>query len=85
MSSAHEINVVLFAEFFHNIFAENEGDASLVFAPTIDIVRICPEEIAQNTSIWNILWSHDGVDLGEVLELWRKTSVHTKDSLVYDR
>ena len=76
---------MLLTEFFDNVFSKNKGNSSLVFAPTGDVVRISPEKVAKNPLVRDVLRPRDAIDLGEVLEIRRKPSMHTENSLVNNR
>jgi hypothetical protein len=79
MGAADEVHVVLLQEARYDIRAECEGDTSIVFAPASNVlVRIRPEEIAEETAIGNLDWSAGGkenfpfflavIDKGTMLE-----------------
>jgi len=55
MSSADEIHVVLLKEARYDVWAECEGDTSVVFAPARDVlVRVGPQKIAEKTAVGNL-------------------------------
>lgn len=55
MCSTDEVHVMLLQEPRDDVGAECEGDTSIVFAPAGDVlVRIRPEEIAEETAVRNL-------------------------------
>jgi hypothetical protein len=55
MGSTDKIHVMLLEEARYDVWTECEGDASVVFAPARDIlVRVGPEEIAEETTVGNL-------------------------------
>lgn len=66
MSSTNEIDVVFLIESRNYLLAESEGDTSVIFSPSLNIlVGIRPEQVAEKTSVRNISRSHDSLDLLE--------------------
>lgn len=58
MSSTDEIHVVLLQETRYDVGAECEGDTSVVFAPSRDVlVRIGPQEIAEKSTVGDLFVS----------------------------
>jgi len=50
VGSADEVHVVLLQEFAHNVWAEGEGNTTVVLAPSGDIlVGVRPEQVAKET------------------------------------
>ena len=83
MSSADEVHVVLLQEFAHNVWAEGEGDTTVVLAPTGDVlVRVGPEEVAKETGVRDIGGPHDPPDLLHGLKVRRQTAVHAENLLI---
>ena len=64
MGPGDEVHIVSVEELGHDVGAESEGDAAVVFAPTLDVfVRIGPEEIAEQARVRNVGRAHDAPDL----------------------
>jgi hypothetical protein len=83
MSSADQVNIVLFVKCWNDFLTEGERDTSVIFTPTLDIlIRIWPQEIAEETGIRNICGSHNSLNLLERAELGAESTVHTKYFLI---
>jgi hypothetical protein len=55
MRAADQIHVVLLQEARHHVGTEGEGDTAVVFAPAgYILVRVGPEEVAQEAAVWNL-------------------------------
>lgn len=60
MRAADQIHVVFLKEPRDNVWTEGEGDTSVVFAPPSDVlVRIRPQEIAEQAAIGDLVESAD--------------------------
>lgn len=58
MRSTDQIHVVLLQEARDNVRPECEGDATVIFAPTRNVlVRIRPEQVTQETTIGDLVLS----------------------------
>mmetsp|Transcript_75279 Transcript_75279/g.152207 ORF Transcript_75279/g.152207 Transcript_75279/m.152207 type:complete len:264 (-) Transcript_75279:29-820(-) len=76
---------MLLQESAHNIGAKDEGHSTIVLGPTSDLlIRISPEEIANQSGVWDVCWAHDALDLLECSDLRGETSMHTNDLLIND-
>jgi len=83
MSSAYQVNVMLFIECWHDFLSEGKTDTSIIFTPSLHIfVRVWPEEVAEETSVRDVSGSHNSLDLIQTTELWGESSVHAQDFLV---
>lgn len=83
MSTADKVEIMLFEEASDNVAAKGERDTTLVLSPSINIlIRVRPEKIAEETSIWDISWTHNVSDLVHRMEIGRKTTMHTKDLFI---
>lgn len=86
MSPANEIHIMFLQEPRNHIRAEGEGYATIVFAPAGDIlVWIGPEQVAEQTTIGNISWTHDPPDLFHGVQIWGETTMHGENFLIDDR
>jgi hypothetical protein len=64
MSSTDQIDVMLLAESWDYFLTESEADTSIIFTPTLNIlVGVGPQEVTEETSVWDISGSHDSFDL----------------------
>lgn len=61
--TAHEVYIMLLAEFFDDRRAKHVGNATFVLRPARHIVGISPQQVAEETNIWWVLRLHDVVDL----------------------
>jgi hypothetical protein len=83
MSSADQINIVLFSEPLHNLLSKGERHTSVVFSPTLHVlVRVTPEEVAEESGVWNVGGPHDALDLFEGVEFRGKSSMHAENLFV---
>lgn len=82
--STHKVDIMFFAKSPNDILSKNVGNASVVGRPAVDLIRISPEQIAQDSLIRHVLWPVDSINLSKRAKLGRKTAVHAKDSLVDD-
>ena len=56
MRAAYQVHIVLLQEARHDIWPEGEGDAAVVLRPAGDVlVRVGPEQIAQEAAVRNLL------------------------------
>lgn len=86
MRSADQIYVVLHSELAHDVLSESEGNTAIVVAKLFDpALRIGPEQVAEETGVWHVRWPDYILDLVQVFQLGRETSVHTEDLLVDNR
>ena len=66
MRTAYQVHIVLLQEAGHDVWAEGEGNTSIVFAPAGDVlVRIRPQQIAEQSTVRDLshcqqpLYHHD--------------------------
>jgi len=70
MRSGDEVHVVSVEEFCDDVGAESKRDASVVFAPTLDVfVGIGPKQVAQESGVRNVGRTHDTTDLLHGLQI----------------
>lgn len=73
MGPADEIQVVFVEELGYHFSSKREGHAPVVLTPAQHIlIWIRPQQITQETLIWNICGSHDSSDLLHGLQVWRQ-------------
>ena len=85
MSATYEIHVVSVEELGDDVGAERERDASIVLAPALHVlVRIGPEQVAQETRVGHVRRPHDAPYLLHGLEVGRQAAVTAEDLLVDD-
>ena len=85
VGAADEVHVVLLKETRDDVRAEGEGHAAVVFAPAGDVlVRVGPEQVAQEARVGDVGRAHDAPDLLHRLEVGREAAVHGEDLLVDD-
>jgi hypothetical protein len=83
MRAANEVQVVLMQKLRDNVLPERKRDTPIVFAPSVNLlIRIGPEEITQETSIGDIGWAYNALDLVQTGKFWTETSVHAKDLFI---
>jgi hypothetical protein len=57
VSPANQVEIMLLAERLNDVCSEDKGDSSVVGLPTLDLIRISPQQIAKNALVWHVLWS----------------------------
>jgi hypothetical protein len=56
--TANEVHVVLLQKTGYDVWAKREGDTSIIFAPSSDVlVRVGPKQVAQQTAVGNLCQS----------------------------
>jgi len=83
MSSAYEIDIVLFQKLGNLVLAKCVAYSSIVFAPVLDIlVWITPQEVAKHAFIRHVCGPSYFLDVLDVYEVWTESPVHTEDLLL---
>lgn len=82
MGSAYQVYIVFLAEFLDNVLSEYIRDPSFIGSPPSDFLRISPQEVTKQSLVWDILWSLNCVDYGQVIEFGRKASMHAENPLI---
>jgi hypothetical protein len=83
--TANEVHVVLLQKTGYDVWAKREGDTSVIFAPSSDVlVRVGPKQVAQQTAVGNVSWTHDATNLLHGVQVGTQTSVHCENLLVDD-
>ena len=74
---------MLLIELLDYAFTESKTDTPIIVSILLDSsLRIRPQQVAQQSRIWHICWSHDILDLLQILELWTQASMHAKNLLI---
>mmetsp|Transcript_47027 Transcript_47027/g.132279 ORF Transcript_47027/g.132279 Transcript_47027/m.132279 type:complete len:268 (-) Transcript_47027:27-830(-) len=74
---------MLLKELLHDVGAKDVRHATVVLRPTANVlVRIRPEEVADEPCVRHVGRAHQAPDLLEVGYLWGEASVHANDLLV---
>ena len=64
MRPADEVEVVSVEELGDDVRAEGEGDAAVVLAPPLHVlVRVRPQQVAQQASVGHVRRPHDPPDV----------------------
>lgn len=85
MGSADQIHVVLVEEFGNDFRTKGERDTPVILTPAHRVlVRIGPEEVAQEALVRNVCRSHDPPNLLHGLEVRAQAAVAAEDLLVHD-
>jgi len=83
VSPANQIEVLLLQEAGHDVWAEDEGDATVVLCPASDVlVRISPKKITNHAGVGHVGWAHQAPHLIKAGDLRRQTTVHAHDLLI---
>lgn len=85
MRTTYQIKIMLIKELGHDVRAESERDTPIIFAPSIDLlVRVRPQQIAQQPRVRDIRGPHDTPNLFHALQIGRQSTVTAKYFLVND-
>jgi len=69
----------------YDIFTKCEAYAAVILTPTNDVlVRVGPQEVAQQARVGYVRRPHDALNLLHILQLGGETAVHAEDLLVDD-
>ena len=83
MGAANKVNIVLFIESWNDFLTESEGNTTVIFSPTLNIlIGIRPEEIAEKSSIGNISRSHNSLNLLKGAQFWAEATMHAENFLI---
>jgi len=81
--SADKVQAMLSEEPLHNIRTKREGYTPIILAPATDLLlRVRPQEVAEEACVWHIGGPDDALDLLKVAQLWRQATMHAKDLVV---
>lgn len=68
---AYKVHVVFVQKLGHHVGPEGEGDAAVVLAPAQHVlVRVGPQQVAQQTLVGHVRGPHDPADLLHGLKVW---------------
>lgn len=85
VGAADQVEVVLVEELCHDVRPKGVGHTPVVLTPTGDVlVRVGPQEVAQEARVGDVGWPHDPTDLFKRFELGGKPSVHAEDFFVHN-
>lgn len=83
MCATDQVYVEILQEFLNNVLAEGITDASLIFAPALDVrVGIGPQQIAKQALIRDFNGPFDADDICQILKVRAESAMHTDDLLV---
>lgn len=95
MTSHNQVDIKLLDHSFNDSITKDHTNASIIISPFVRldikeirfaiIAWIWPEEITQNTFIWNLRRSLDGFYLVHITHFFAQTSVHTENFIVDKR
>ena len=70
MRTANEVNVVALQELGHDVRAKGEAHAAVVLAPAANVlVRVRPQQVAQEARVGDVRRAHDLADLLETVQV----------------
>jgi len=82
---ADQVEVVFLEEHFDNVFAEGVADPAVGVHPAIShLVRVTPEQVADESGVGHVGGTHDVADLLERVQFGGESAVHAEDLLVND-
>jgi len=85
VSPAYQVEVVFVKELGNNLCSEGEGHTAIVLPPTHSVlVRVRPEQVTQQSLVWDVGGPHDASDLLHRLKVRTQSPVTTEDLLVHD-
>lgn len=79
MSASDQFDVVDVTELAGDLRSEEPSRASWRESPSLDVLRVRPEKIAERSLVRKLQSSFEKADLVEGLDVWRKTSVNAED------
>lgn len=83
VSSADQVYVVFLVKRCHYFLTKCETHSSIVLTPALYIfVGIGPEEVTQQSRVWNISRSHYSLNLLKTAQFWAQTSMHAQNLLI---
>mmetsp|Transcript_16620 Transcript_16620/g.25685 ORF Transcript_16620/g.25685 Transcript_16620/m.25685 type:complete len:419 (-) Transcript_16620:343-1599(-) len=83
MRSSNQIQVVSTQKLVDHIFAKHIRHSAFIAIPSFDIRRwIAPQQIAEQSALWDIRRSLNMFHRLNVFELWRQSAVHTENLLL---
>mmetsp|Transcript_23280 Transcript_23280/g.38919 ORF Transcript_23280/g.38919 Transcript_23280/m.38919 type:complete len:232 (-) Transcript_23280:380-1075(-) len=86
MRPAYKVEIVLLQKFCHAVSPEGVRNSSVVLAPPLNVlVRVRPQQIAQQSSVRHIRRTRDLLNLLQRLQVWREASMHAQDLLIHQR
>jgi len=86
MRTADQVQLVPVQELGDHIHAEREAHTAIVLAPALNIlVRIAPQEVAQQPGVRHICGPHQATDLLHALKIGTEATVAAENLLVNDR
>lgn len=79
MTTANEVQIIVLQELCNCIGAKNTRNPSITIVPTTyPRVGIRPKQITQETTIRNVRWPRNLINLVQPFEVGRKSSMHAK-------
>ena len=85
MRTANQAKLMPSIELSYYILPKYKAHTPIIISPTLDIkLRIRPEQIAKQSSIWHILWPSLLVDALKVVQVGTEATMHTQDTIIYD-
>lgn len=70
MSTAYKIKVVFVKEFGHNFGTKGEGHTAVILSPAHGLlVRVRPQQVAQQALVRDVCWPHDAANLFHGLQV----------------
>ena len=85
MGTADQAELMSSIELSDYILPKYKAHTPIIISPTLDIkLRIRPEQIAKQSSIWHILWPCLLVNALKVVQVGTEAAVHTQDTIIYD-
>lgn len=81
--TADEVQVVLLQKKFDNVGAKDVRNATVVLLPPVGFLfGVGPQQVAQQSLVWNISGAHYAVDLLQIVQLGRETAVHAQNFII---
>jgi hypothetical protein len=84
VSTSNEFQAIDMVELGCNLITEEPASATGRDSPSINVLRIAPDEIAEGTLVRNLLSTGDDANLIDSTDFWTKATVNTENLTIND-
>ena len=84
VSTSNEFQAIDMVELRCNLITEEPASATGRDSPSINVLRIAPDEIAEGTLVRNLLSTGDDANLIDSTDFWTKATVNTENLTIND-
>ena len=83
MGATDQIDVMLLVKLVDDLLSEGEADTTIVVAIGLNAaLGVRPQQITQQSRVRNVRWTHDILDLVQILKFRGEATVHAENFLV---